>query len=172
LVSLIASALAATVPVAIQDLAPGTPVEASHIRWVELSDAESVDALLKPEGQIVIERVLQGEIFRAERLLDVDKPERIAIPGMRALRVPSPNGSAPTGHRADLWVARDKPCTWAQGAWVLGPGRDVQGNVDSAWILVSPQVALTVLAEGLPLQVRAVTDATAAKARPEIACSP
>lgn len=167
-------ALGADVPVATQDIAPGTPITEARVRWVEVPDGSAMakDALPNPVGHIVIERVLAGEILRAERLLDLEKPERIAVPGMRALRVPGVSRDAMPGRRADLWVAATPPCTWVQGAWILGLGRDMDGAPDSTWLLVSPSAALHVLTERAPMQIRAVSDATAARARPEIACSP
>lgn len=176
MVSLIlALAQAADVPVAVRDLSPGTPVRAEDLRWVELASSHplAVDALDDPVGHIVIEQVLEGEVVRAERLLDVDKPERVAVPGMRALRVPGPLGPT-TERRADVWTVHgDAPCTLVQGTWILGVGKDMQGVPDSTFVLVTPQQALEVqlVAMDQPLQVRPVSQATAARERPELACS-
>ncbi len=167
----------ATIPVANTDLDPGRPIHAADLRWVDVPDHHplAADALADPEGLIVIERVLEGELLRAERLLDVEKPERIAVPGMRALRVPDidrTHGIA-AGKRADLWILTgDTPCTLVQGTWILGIGRDMTGQPDSTYLLVSPEQALELMARNAPMQVRPVSEATANTPRPELACSP
>lgn len=170
------AAHAATIPVAVTDLAPGRPIRATDLRWVEVPDDHplAADVQADPEGLIVIERVLEGEILRAERLLDVEKPERTAVPGMRALRVPGVDvslGIAP-GQRADLWVlVGGEPCTLVQGTWVLGIGRNMDGHPDSTFLLVTPEQALELMASNAPMQVRPVSATTADTPRPELACS-
>ncbi len=172
---ILALAHAARVPVAVAEIDPGTPIHADHLRWVELPEDHplAVDAVLDPVGHIVIERVLEGEILRSERLLDVDKPERIAVPGLRALRVPGIDPAlGQAGRRGDLWLLADPPCTLVQGSWILGIGRDMAGNPDSTFLLVAPEQAMAALASDAHLQVRAVSDATATTPRPELMCSP
>jgi len=171
------AAHAATIPVATSNLDPGQPVRAADLRWVEVPDDHplAVDVVADPEGLIVIERVLEGEILRTERLLDVEKPERIAVPGMRALRVPGIDHSfdIAAGERADLWILTgDEPCTLVQGTWILGIGRNMTGLPDSTILLVSPEKALQLMASNAPMQVRPVSAATANTPRPELACSP
>ena len=169
-------AWASEVPVASRTLAPGTPIHADDLRWVKLPDTHPMvaDAAVDPVGYVVVESVLEGEMLRAERLLDVDKPERFAVPGLRALRVParSPGDPLAPGQRVDLWALYDDaPCVLVSNTWVLGAGKDMQGTPDSWMVLVSVDQALQATSQSVPLAVRPVPPRRPSSPRQGVACS-
>lgn len=137
------------------------------MRWVEVDDRQvQGDTWPDPVGRLVVDRVLGGEPIRAERLLDPDKPERFAPPGLRALRVPSGPGPDWRGEWVDLRVDADgTPCNLLHHLLVLGPGKGADGAPDSWFVLLAPEHALRAMQERRPMRLAA--------SREEVpACSP
>lgn len=151
---MVAAALAAPLPVATHTLEPGSILTDADVRWVEVDDRQvEGDTWPDPVGRLVVERVLGGEPVRAERLLDPDKPERFAPPGLRALRVPSGPGPDWRGEWVDLRVEGE--CNLLHHLLVLGPGKGADGDVDSWFVLMAPEHALRALAERRPMALAA-----------------
>jgi len=148
-------------PVATHALQPGTIISDSDVRWVRLDDADlQADTWSDPVGWLVVERILGGEPVRAERLLDPDKPERFAPPGMRVLRIPTPPDRDRKGERVDVKAARATPCVLLRDRFVLGHGRGAHGP-DSSWLLVTPDEAMLVLGEEAPMTLSDPTEGPA-----------
>jgi len=148
LAAMVAVAGPTRLPVATRTLEPGAIITATDLRWIEVDHHDTIaDTWPDPVGWLVVDRILGGEAVRAERLLDPDKPERFAPPGMRVLRIPVAPDRDRKGERVDVRVAGDPPCALLTDRFVLGHGTGPDGRPDSSWLLLELEEAFAVLAE-------------------------
>jgi Flp pilus assembly protein CpaB len=154
-----------TVPVAVVDLAVGSPVADGDVRWIELPVAAiPADVAADPVGRVVTEPIGRDEVVAERRLggSEGEGPAGLVPDGGRALAVPT-DAATPAlavGDRVDAYAPVEVVGAATQADYARAAGSGARRVARDARVVAVDDRAVTVAvaAAEAPAVARAVLD--------------